>query len=128
MDNYEKFKSKSKFLKIAEQYTNVSGAPTPSGAAPGALPGAAPGVVTPGSTGASTQVVKAQADLKKDEEKLKKATKLQAQQEINNLNTQMKQYTTMANSTDPAQKAQGQAAVKDANIRLKQLQDVLKQK
>lgn len=124
---YEKVKAKSKFYKVINEL-NLSGQPTTSGAAPGALAGAAPGVITPGSTGASTQVVKAQADVKKSEEALKKASKIQAQQEINNINTQVKQYTNMSNSGDPAQKAQAQAAIKDANIRLKQLQDVLKQK
>lgn len=124
---YEKVKATSKFFKVIKEL-NLSGQPTASGAAPGAAPGALPGVVTPGSTGASTQVVKAQADVKKSEDALKKASKLQAQQEVNNIQTQMKQYTAMSNSNDPAQKMQAQAAIKDANIRLKQLQDVIKQK
>lgn len=125
---YEKVKANSKFFKLLKEI-NLSGMPTPSGALPGALPGASGGTAPTTTTGnVNTAVNKAMATLKKDEEALKKAQKTQAQQEINNINNQMKGWTAQANSTDPAQKTAAQAAIKDANIRLQQLKTIAQQK
>ena len=132
MDIFEKVKATSKFLKLIEQYTgNMSGQPTASGAAPGALPGANPGVVTPGagsSFAANPKVNIAQKNLKKSEEELKKAQKLQAQQEINTINPQLKQLQAAMNTQDPAAKAAAQQAFNAAQLKLKQNQEILKQK
>lgn len=92
MDTYESFKLKSKFFKIAEQYTNMSGQPTPSGAAPGALPGANPGVVTPTTTApVSPALAKAQKDVELAQKKAKDEQKKQAQAELNAIQTRMKE-------------------------------------
>jgi hypothetical protein len=88
MDNYESFKIKSKFLKIAEQYTNITGEPTPSGAAPGA----APGVVTPTTTApVSPNLAKAQKDAEEAQKKAKEVQKKYAQEELNAIQNRMKE-------------------------------------
>jgi|688.fasta_scaffold223126_3 hypothetical protein len=130
MDAFEKVKASSRFLKLIEQYTgNLSGQPTASGAAPGALPGANPGVVTPtAAIAANPKVNIAQKNLKKSEDELKKAQKQQAQQEINNINNQMNQLKGALNTQDPAAKAAAQQAMNDAQVKLKQNQEIIKQK
>ena len=130
MDIFEKVKASSKFLKIIEQYAgNMSGQPTASGAAPGALPGANPGVVTPtAGIAANPKVNIAMQNLKKNEEELKKAQKQQAQQEINNINNQINQLKAALNTQDPAAKAAATKAMNDAQLKLKQNQDIIKQK
>lgn len=94
MDTYENFKSKSKFLSIVEQYTNVSGQATASGAMPGALPGALPGTndMAPTTTAAvSPALAKAQKDIKVAQDKAKAEQKKQAQAELNAIQTRMKE-------------------------------------
>ena len=130
MDIFEKVKASSKFLKLIEQYTgNMSGQPTASGAAPGALPGANPGVVTPtAAIAANPKVNTAQKNLKKSQDDLLKAQKQQAQQEINNINNQINQLKAALNTQDPAAKATATKAMNDAQLKLKQNQDIIKQK
>lgn len=130
MDIFEKVKASSKFLRIIEQYTgNMSGQPTPSGALPGALPGANPGVVTPSAAiAANPKVNTAMQKVKKSQDELKAAQKQQAQQEINNINNQINQLKAALNTQDPAAKTAATKAMNDAQLKLKQNQEILKQK
>ena len=127
---YEKFKPKSKFLAIVAKI-NKSGLATEDGANPGVLPGTAPVVpgtaLTPGASIPNPALAQAQDKLNKDAIDLKKKQKIQAQQDINTVNSGMGQIKNQLNSQDPAQKAAAQAQLAAANAKLQQAQTIMKQ-
>jgi len=120
---YEKFKPKSKFLAIVAKF-NKSGLATEDGANPGALPGTAPVAPTSAPNPALAQ---AQDKVNKDTADLKKKQKVQAQQDINSVNSQIGQLKSQANTQDPTQKAAATAALAAANAKLQQAQAIMKQ-
>ena len=124
MDSYENFKSKSKFLKLIEQYSNVSGQPTTSGANPGANPGTLP--VTPVAGVTTPQGLKAQQDVTAANKKQQAVAKRDAQKEMNDINTKLIPQAKAA-MNDPNQRQAAQSQLAQLNTRLQSLQSLVKQ-